>query len=152
MQPTGLAIGEVARRAGIRPSAIRYYERIGLMPEPERVSGRRRYDESVLRHLAVIDLARRAGFTLAETRTLCSGFASSPAPSERWRALARRKLVEVEALIERGREMKRLLELGLECDCLRLDDCRLIDSDPERRRAPDAAEDLPAAPTAGTAP
>jgi MerR family redox-sensitive transcriptional activator SoxR len=121
-----LSIGEVARRAGLEASAIRYYERIGVLPEPERSGGRRRYEESVFDLLAAIDVARRAGFTLAEIRTLMSGFSDTTPPSERWRTLALRKLPEVEAQIARAREMKRLLELGLDCDCLRLEDCELL--------------------------
>lgn len=54
----GLPIGEVARRTGVRTSAIRYYEAEGILPVPERVNGRRRYDSDVLRHLEVIRFAR----------------------------------------------------------------------------------------------
>lgn len=121
-----LSIGEVALRAGLNPSAIRYYERIGLLPDAERVSGQRRYDESVLGRLAVIEFAQRAGFTLAETRTLLSGFSAKVPPSARWRSLAHRKLPEVEALIARASGMKRLLEEGLECECLSLEECGLL--------------------------
>src|SRR5438093_169271 len=118
-----LLIGEVALRAGLNPSAIRYYERIGLLPDPQRVSGQRRYDESVVGRLAVIDFAQQAGFTLAETRTLMSGFSAKVPPSARWRSLAQRKLPEVEDLIARANGMKRLLEEGLECECLSLEEC-----------------------------
>ena len=120
------SIGEVARRARLNPSAIRYYERIDLLPDTERVGGQRRYDESVLIRLAVIELAQRAGFTLAETRTLLNGFSEKAAPSARWRSLAHRKLPEVEALIARASGMKRLLEEGLECECLSLEECELL--------------------------
>ncbi len=124
--PQTLPIGEVARLAGLRPSAIRYYERVRLLPEAGRVSGRRRYDPSILQRLAVIDLCQRAGFTLAEIRTLWEGFPPSTPPSERWSALAREKLLEVDALIERAQQTKRLLARGLECGCLRLEDCELL--------------------------
>jgi MerR family redox-sensitive transcriptional activator SoxR len=131
-----LSIGEVALRADLNPSAIRYYERIGLLPDAERVSGQRRYDESVLGRLAVIEFARRAGFTLAETRTLLSGFSAKVPPSARWRSLAERKLPEVEALIARARGMKRLLEEGLGCECLSLEECGpLLAAPREWRRA-----------------
>ena len=66
--PAVLTIGEVARRAGVRASAIRYYEEAGLLPAPERVGGKRRYDEGILRRLAIIGGAKRAGFTLREIR------------------------------------------------------------------------------------
>ena len=80
-----LPIGEVARRAGIRPSALRFYESIGLMPAPKRVNGRRRYDESTVQMLRVVQLAQRAGFTVAEIQTLPHGFAPDTPPADRWR-------------------------------------------------------------------
>jgi MerR family redox-sensitive transcriptional activator SoxR len=125
-----LTIGEVARRAGVRPSALRYYERIGILPEPGRENGRRRYDQEVLHEvldrLAIVRVAQQAGFTIAEIRTLLDGFSEDTPPSERWRCLAREKLHEVEALIGRAQGMKRVLERGLECECLRIEDCALV--------------------------
>lgn len=126
----GATIGEVARRAGVRPSALRYYERTGVLPPPGRENGRRRYDEEVLHEvldrLAIVRVAQQAGFTIAEIQTLLDGFSEDTPPSERWRVLAREKLSEVEALIGRAQGMKSLLERGLECECLRLEDCALI--------------------------
>jgi MerR family transcriptional regulator, redox-sensitive transcriptional activator SoxR len=128
----GMSIGEVARRAGVRPSALRYYERVGLLPPPERTNGRRRYGGEVLHEvldrLAVVRVAQQAGFTISEIRTLLDGFSEDTPPSERWRVLAQDKLPEVEALVERALGMKRLLERGLRCDCLRLEDCALVGS------------------------
>jgi MerR family redox-sensitive transcriptional activator SoxR len=127
----GMSIGEVAIRAGIRPSALRYYEGVGLLPAPERVNGRRCYDGEVLRdvldRLTVVRVAQQAGFTVTEIKTLLDGFSDDTPPSERWRVLAREKLTEVEALVERALGMKRLLERGLRCECLRLEDCDLIE-------------------------
>jgi MerR family transcriptional regulator, redox-sensitive transcriptional activator SoxR len=126
-----MSIGEVAIRAGIRPSALRYYEGAGLLPAPERVNGRRCYDGEVLRdvldRLTVVRVAQQAGFTVTEIKTLLDGFSDDTPPSERWRVLAREKLTEVEALVERALGMKRLLERGLRCECLRLEDCDLIE-------------------------
>jgi MerR family redox-sensitive transcriptional activator SoxR len=121
-----MSIGELARRAGVRPSTLRYYESVGLLPAPERVNGRRRYDGEALRLLTVIRVAQQAGFTLTEIRTLLHGFSADSPPSTRWRALAREKLTEVDALIERALGMKDLLEKGLRCECLRLEDCALV--------------------------
>jgi len=119
-----LSIGEVARRAGIRASAIRYYESVELLPAPQRINGRRRYDSSVLERLAVIQMAQQAGFTVAEIRTLFNGFPTETPASARWEVLARQKLVEVDALIRRVRAMKRVLEEELmRCSCLTLDEC-----------------------------
>jgi len=73
-------------------------------------------------------LAKQAGFTLAEIRTLLRGFSPRTSPSKRWHVLARKKLPEVEALIARAHTMKRLLEEGLHCGCLRLEDCALLAS------------------------
>ena len=133
-----MSIGEVARRAGVRPSALRYYERVGgLLPPPERENGRRRYDGEVLREvldrLAVVRVAQLAGFTISEIRTLLDGFCEDTPPSERWRLLAEEKLPEVEALVERASGMKNLLERGLRCECLRLEECELVG-----KGAPDA--------------
>ena len=134
----GMSIGEVAQRARVRPSALRYYEGVGLLPPPERENGRRRYDGEVLREvldrLAVVRVAQQAGFTISEIRTLLDGFSEDILPSERWRVLAREKLTEVDALIERALSMKDLLERGLRCECLRLEDCALVG-----RVAPDAS-------------
>lgn len=135
-----MTIGEVARRAGIRPSALRYYESVGILPEPERENGRRRYGPEVLDLLAVVRVAQQAGFTIAEIRTLLHGFTAETPPSERWRELASEKLPEVEALIRRAFGMKRLLERRLRCDCLRLEDCALVRcEDPTRQRHEDYA-------------
>ena len=126
-----MGIGEVARRAGVRPSALRYYEGIGMLSRPERANGRRRYGGEVLREvlerLTVIRVAQQAGFTITEIRALLDGFSEDTPPSERWRVLASEKLPEVEALVDRALGMKRLLERGLRCECLRLEDCDLID-------------------------
>jgi len=100
------------------------------MPPPERENGRRRYDGEALREvldrLEVVRVAQQAGFTISEIRTLLNGFAEDTPPSKRWRLLAEEKLPEVEALVERALSMKDLLERGLCCECLRLEECSLV--------------------------
>ena len=120
---TGLSISAVARQAGVRPSAIRYYESVGVLPPPARVNGRRRYGSEVLSRLALIAAAQQMGFTVAEIQTLLHGFSPDTPASARWRVLAAQKLPEVEALIARAQGMKHLLEEALECGCLTLDAC-----------------------------
>jgi MerR family transcriptional regulator, redox-sensitive transcriptional activator SoxR len=120
---SGLSISVVARQAGLQPSAIRYYERVGLLTPPARAQGQRRYDGRVLQQLAVIGIAQQAGFTIAEIKTLLHGFAASTPAAARWRALAERKLLEVDALIARAHEMKRIIEASLNCGSLNLEDC-----------------------------
>jgi len=119
-------IGEVARQAGVRPSAIRFYESIGVLPSPGRVNGRRRYDAEVLSALTIIQVAQRAGFSMAEIKTLFTGFAPGTPASERWHALAGRKLEEVTAQIEQLQAMQKLLEKALQCGCVELDECAAL--------------------------
>ena len=118
------AIGEVARRVGIRASAIRYYESVEVLPAPQRINGRRRYDSRVFDRLAVIQMAQQTGFTVAELRTLFNGFTTETTASARWEVLARQKLVEVDALMRRVQAMRGILEeILLQCRCLTLDEC-----------------------------
>jgi MerR family transcriptional regulator, redox-sensitive transcriptional activator SoxR len=124
-----LAIGDVARRTGIRPSALRYYESVGLLPVAKRANGRRRYDEKTVQMLRVVQLAQRAGFSVVEIQTLLHGFAPETPPTARWQPLAERKMRELDALIEEAQRMKFILASGLNCGCLRLEDCaRALDA------------------------
>ncbi|HEY1351266.1 MAG TPA: MerR family transcriptional regulator [Ktedonobacteraceae bacterium] len=118
-----LTIGEVAQRAGIRASAIRYYESVQLLPVPQRISGRRHYTPAVLRRLAFIRVAQAAGLTIAEIRTLVSEMETDSPISERWQRLARQKLIEVDALLHRVQEMRTILANGLRCRCASLEEC-----------------------------
>ena len=120
-----LSIGEVAERAGLRTSAIRYYESVGLLPEAERISGRRRYDRDVFPRLALIELAQKAGFTVAEIGTLLHGFSRRTPPGVRWRKLAGRKLEEVEERIRETQAMRLVLLRLLDCECPTFEDCAL---------------------------
>src|ERR1700752_1423015 len=110
-----MAIGEVAQRAGMSTSRIRYYETRGLLPEPERAAGKRRYGEEGLRRLAIIDPAHRWGFTLEEIRALL-GSRDEPA-HERLRQLAVLKLPELDDLIARATSVRRVLKICSKCDC-----------------------------------
>jgi len=121
-----LTIGEVARRAGLNASAIRYYEWRGVLPEPERESGRRRYTEETVRRLHVIDVAKRAGFTLDEARVLLATADDGTPASEPIRELALRKLPDVDALIARAQAMRDWLQTATGCDCETLDVCALF--------------------------
>jgi len=129
-----LSIGEVAQAAGIAASALRYYEKVGLLPAPPRRSRQRRYDESVFGRIELIRAALDAGFTIRETRTFLTGFAADTPPAERWRALAERKLPEVERALERTQRMKWLLESSFRCRCTQLEDCERYLSAARRRR------------------
>jgi MerR family redox-sensitive transcriptional activator SoxR len=119
-----LTISEVARQIGLQPSAIRYYEQIGLLPAAQRVSGQRRYDTTVLYRLAVIQRARRSGFTLVEIRRLFLGFRGTTRAAERWKELSRKKLEELDDLMDGIRTMQGLLRRMIQnCRCETLDQC-----------------------------
>lgn len=132
-----LSIGEVGRRAGLAPSAIRYYERLGLLPRPARTGGKRRYDPSVLEWLSLIALAREAGFTMKEIKRLVTGFTPGTPPAARWRELAARKLAEVDAMVARAERMRSVLRVAIDCGCFRLEDCvALLEARPTDGRSP----------------
>lgn len=121
-----LTIGEVARRAGVATSAIRYYERIGLLPEPDRLGGQRRYDPEVLGKLGFIGVAQSAGFKLREIKELIDGVDASDGMGEQIRSLSRSKLTVVEALLERTRAVKGWLEVAMQCGCATPAECALF--------------------------
>ncbi len=118
-----MSIGEIARRAGLQASAIRYYETAGVLPKPRRVNGRRVYDRSVLAWLSLISLAQGAGFTISEIRTLIHGFGKRTPPSKRWNALASRKLKEIREQVRQAKRMELVLKRLLKCHCPTLQDC-----------------------------
>ncbi len=119
-----LTISEVARQVGLRPSAIRYYERLGILFPAERQSGQRRYDNTTLYRLAVIQRARQTGFTLDEIRELFFGFDKGTSPGKRWQEMSRRKLAELEQLSQQIETMKRLLQgIQKNCHCDALNEC-----------------------------
>jgi MerR family transcriptional regulator, redox-sensitive transcriptional activator SoxR len=134
-----LTIGEVARRAGVATSSIRYYERIELLPRPERVGGQRRYRADVLGKLGFIGVAQGAGFKLSEIKELIEGVGSSDGMAEQMRTLSARKLDEVEALLERTRAMKGWLEVAKECGCATPEECALFEAPDEGPVDADAA-------------
>ena len=117
-------ISQVARQLRLRASAIRYYERIGLLPPAERQSGQRRYDPTVLYRLAIIQRARQLGFTLSEIRHLFFGFRDVTRASERWRTLSERKLEELDDLMDGIKVVRGVLrKLMSKCRCDTLDQC-----------------------------
>ena len=123
--PTGdagvtLSIGELARQAGTTTSAIRYYEERGLIEPVGRESGRRRFAPSAWRRLLLIDLCTQAGFSLDEARILLADRGWRRAAS---RALAERKIADLDAQIARLQAAQELIGIGLRCTCRSLEDC-----------------------------
>ncbi|OBH05133.1 helix-turn-helix domain-containing protein [Mycobacterium sp. E1747] len=115
-----LTIGEVARRAGVAATTLRYYEQIGLVPPPGRLGGQRRYDDSVLARLEVIRLCKSAGFALEEIQLLFADDAPGRPVS---RALAESKLAEIDAQMEALARARAVIEWGMRCTCPSIDAC-----------------------------
>jgi MerR family redox-sensitive transcriptional activator SoxR len=118
-----LAISDVARVFGLRTSAIRYYEQIGILPPPMRKNGQRRYDNSALFRLAVVQRARETGFTLEEIRELFFGFPPGTRPPKRWHQLSQRKIAELRDRMKRLKHMETVLKGVENCRCNALDEC-----------------------------
>jgi MerR family transcriptional regulator, redox-sensitive transcriptional activator SoxR len=118
-----MTIGEVAGRVGIAPSAIRYYEKAGLLKAPHRTNGRRVYSAEVEHQLVVILFSKATGFTLPEIKLLLHGFPEKTTASARWKKLARGKIIEMERILARARAMKEMLESLMGCRCRKLEQC-----------------------------
>ncbi|HXN57491.1 MAG TPA: MerR family transcriptional regulator [Candidatus Angelobacter sp.] len=132
MKPS-LSIGEVAAATGLRTSAIRYYEDAGILPKPERVSGKRRYNGDTIDRITLIRFCRRLGMSLKDVRGLLATPRGSRA-KDQWRRLVDGRLEEIGALITAARGVERILRESRDCDCVTLESCSfLID---ERAKPP----------------
>jgi MerR family redox-sensitive transcriptional activator SoxR len=120
---TELTITAFAREAGVRPSTLRYYERIGLLPSAKRVAGRRRYDVCALKRLELISYAKRAGFSLAQIQTIQESDSRGESPALVWRNLAAVKAAELDQVIVRAQEAKLRLAALSRCRCRSLAEC-----------------------------
>ena len=118
-----MKIGQLAHRAGLRASAIRYYERLGLLAPPHRVGGQRRYSPDALDRVLLIRFASEMGFSLAEIKLFLSGLRENAPVGLRWKKLATKKISEVEESIARSLRLKTLLQNLLDCRCASLKQC-----------------------------
>ena len=118
-----MKIGELARGSGVKASAIRYYEKRGLILPPHRMSGQRRYAKDALNRVLLIRFASDMGFSLSEIKLFLNGLRDNAPVGIRWRNLARQKLKELRDSMERSRRLKSLLEHLLCCHCASLRDC-----------------------------
>ena len=118
-----MKIGELAARAGLNASAIRYYEKVGLLTPPSRAGGQRRYPSDAVDRVLLIRFAADMGFSLGEIKLFLSGLRSNAPVGPRWRKLAHRKIAEVDTVIRRSRRLKSLLEHLLHCHCATLQIC-----------------------------
>jgi MerR family redox-sensitive transcriptional activator SoxR len=116
-------IGEVAQRAGVATSAIRYYEKEGLILKADRQGNARVYGADIFDRLALIALAKKAGFTIAETRELVRGISRRTSPGPRLQSMAEKKLVEVEERIAESERMRDVLQRMMRCECPTFEEC-----------------------------
>ena len=124
-----LAIGTLAKRTGTKVQTIRYYEQIGIMPEPGRTEGgQRRYGDAELDRLAFIRHSRQLGFSLDTIRELLD-LSDSPGRScAEVDAIAQKQLRDVEARIDRLEALRtELHRMIAECDSNRVADCRILE-------------------------
>jgi MerR family transcriptional regulator, redox-sensitive transcriptional activator SoxR len=120
-----LTIGEVAARADIRASALRYYEETGLLRPVTRIGGQRRYDPSALERLAVIRFCQALGFSLAEVSELLTP-PRGTAQKHRWRTLVDAKVAELDEVLANTRAMKKVLLASRDCDCIDVEQCAAV--------------------------
>jgi MerR family transcriptional regulator, redox-sensitive transcriptional activator SoxR len=118
-----MKIGQLAHRANLNPSAIRYYEKMGLLAAPQRIGGQRRYPTDALHRVLLIRFATDMGFTLAEIKLFLSGLRDNTPVGPRWTKLATRKLIEVDQNLARSLKLKALLHGLLRCHCPSLQQC-----------------------------
>jgi MerR family redox-sensitive transcriptional activator SoxR len=118
-----MKIGDLARRSGLNASAIRYYERLGILGPAQRVAGQRRYSADALDRVLLIRFASDMGFTLNEIKLFLKGLREDTPIGLRWKRLAQRKIKEVEETIQRSRRLKLLLQHLLRCHCASLQVC-----------------------------
>jgi DNA-binding transcriptional MerR regulator len=108
-----LTIGELGRRTGLAPSALRYYEELGLLASVRRVSGQRRYPPAAVEMVGVIRLLRDVGFSLAEAKSVLAARTKSAAP---WRELIRQKIAELDDQIAKAQVARAALDHMQRCD------------------------------------
>ena len=120
-----LSIGTVAAATGLHTSAIRYYEDAGILPTPDRVSGKRRYHPDIIDRLMLIRFCSRLGMQLSDIRALLATSRGSLA-KQRWRRLVDGKLHEITDLIGAARGVERILRESRDCDCLTMASCAYL--------------------------
>jgi MerR family redox-sensitive transcriptional activator SoxR len=127
-----LSIGEVAERSGVAPSALRFYERRGLIASTRTDGNQRRYDRAVLRRIALLQAGRAAGISLVEIRDALAGLPTSRTPSRAdWERLSNRWRDDLDTRIETLQALRERLTTCIGCGCLSIDKCELLNPDDE---------------------
>jgi MerR family transcriptional regulator, redox-sensitive transcriptional activator SoxR len=131
-----MTIGELAASGNLRASAIRFYEKAGLLPVPARRNGRRVYAAEAANRLFLIAFAKDTGFSLPEIKVLLHGFPQTTSAGDRWRKLATSKISQLEASIRKARAMEGMLRSIMKCRCTTIEQCaRGLAACVQKRRA-----------------
>jgi len=121
-----LSIGEVARRSGLAVSALHFYERQGLIQSVRTSGNQRRYERSVLRRLAILQVAQEVGMSLDEVRTAFATLPTDRAPDKAdWQRLSASWHARLSDRIERLARLRDGLASCIGCGCLSTDICPL---------------------------
>jgi DNA-binding transcriptional MerR regulator len=112
-----MTIGQVARKAGITRSAIRYYEAAGLLPRPSRSHGVRQYDDDAVDQLKILRFFRRSGITIRGLATISSQQRGTYVRREVWLGVVQQRIADLDALMIEAHETKRRLEETIACEC-----------------------------------
>ena len=130
--PSELSIGEVATRSGVAPSALRFYEREGLIASTRTDGNQRRYERAVLRRIAFIQAGRAAGIPLAEVNAALARLPANRTPSRRdWERLSNRWRADLDERIATLQALRDRLTTCIGCGCLSIDRCELLNPDDE---------------------
>jgi DNA-binding transcriptional MerR regulator len=112
-----MTIGQVARKAGVTQSAIRYYEAFGLLPRPSRKHGARQYDEDAVDQVKILRLFRRAGITIRGLATIASQQHGSSERRDVVLDVLQRRIADLDALMIEVQETKQRIEEAIACQC-----------------------------------
>ena len=115
-----VSINKIARESGVAASALRYYERCGLINAGIKIGGRRHYPPSIVQRLSVIKVCQKIGFSLAEIAELLDG---RPGREGAWREVAQARRGEVLRQINQLQHLLELLDTAMDCNCHRLYEC-----------------------------
>jgi MerR family redox-sensitive transcriptional activator SoxR len=118
-----MTIGQLAALSKLKPSAIRFYEKAGLLPAPARRNGRRVYSSEAADRLFLVCFAKQTGFSLPEIKLLLHGFPQVVPVGDRWRKLATAKIQQLEASIAKARAMEQMLRSIMKCRCTTVEQC-----------------------------
>jgi MerR family transcriptional regulator, redox-sensitive transcriptional activator SoxR len=131
-----LTIGEVSTRSGVAPSALRFYERRGLIASARTDGNQRRFERAVLRRIAFIQAGRAAGISLEQIGGALETLPRNRTPSRRdWERLSNRWREDLDARIETLQALRERLTTCIGCGCLSIDKCDLLNPDDEAAAA-----------------